>query len=174
MSFTKFIAAFFPLLFLGCQNSTTKSLEHPKSLSFAGTWKLISRIDKDSNNVLVNEPTLGSDPIAFLIYDTLGNMSVQIMKRNRNDSVITIQNQNSNNSSAFNGYDAYFGIYKIDTTKKQVTHILSGSINPKDVGKQLTRNYVLIDDTLSLSFSTTNAGIPVTRTVTFIREKNSR
>jgi len=102
--------------------------------------------------MVVNEPTPGSDPIAILMYDTLGNMSVQIMKRSRNDSIITTPTQSPNNSNAYNGYDAYFGICLIDTAKKQVTHIISGSINPKDVGKQLTRNYRLNGDTLSLPF----------------------
>jgi lipocalin-like protein len=174
MSFAKFITALFALIFLGCQISTTSSVPSAKPPSFAGTWKLVSRIDKDAKNILVNEPTLGSDPIAILMYDTLGNMSVQIMKRDRNNSILTTEDQTLNNSSAFNGYDAYFGTYQVDTAKKQVTHIISGSIDPKDVGKHLTRNYLFIHDTLSLSFSTTNAGIPVTRTVTFIREKNSR
>lgn len=108
------------------------------------------------------------------MYDTLGNMSAQIMKRNRNDRSIELQSQSSNNSKAFNGYDAYFGTYHINTAKREVTHTIVGSINPEDVGKTLQRNFIMVGDTLQLYFSTISAGILVTRTLTFIRQKNSR
>jgi lipocalin-like protein len=159
---------------INCQSPSTRVAVSSARTSFAGTWKLISRIDKDSNNVSVNEPALGSDPIAILMYDTLGYVSVQIMKRNRQDSAVATNNQTPNNSSPLNGYDAYFGTYQIDTTKKQVTHTILGSIRKDDVGKQLRRNYVLTGDTLKLFFSTTDDRVQVTRTVTFIRQKNSR
>jgi lipocalin-like protein len=174
MSFPKIITLIFAFALLNCKSPNIRGAVSAEHASFAGTWKLISRIDKDANNASVNEPTLGSDPIAILMYDSLGNVSVQIMKRNRQDSVVATVNQTSNNSRALNGYDAYFGTYQIDTIRKQVIHTIVGSIRNEDVGKQLRRNYVLIGDTLKLSFSTIDGRIPVTRTVTFIREKNSR
>jgi hypothetical protein len=125
-----------------CENAKTFNNLGVQKSGFAGTWKLISRIDEDLNNNVKNEPTLGSDPISILMYDTLGNMSVQIMKRNRKDT-IEIQSESSNNSGAFNGYDAYFGTYQFDTMKKEITHTIEGSINPEDVGKKLKRNFFL-------------------------------
>jgi len=155
-----------------CMNQQAKTASN--HYVFPGTWKLFSRIDKDSNQVVVYEPTLGSDPISFLMYDSFGNISVQIMKRNRTDSVIQPQAETSNNSQAFNGYDAYFGKYEVDTQHHQIIHKIEGSMNASDVGKMLRRNFEFSGDTLRLSFSTTNRGVPVTRTVTFIRQKNSR
>lgn len=158
---------------VACNNSQPTNQSTTNNVLFVGTWKLHSRIDIDSNQSVLNEPTLGSDPISILMYDKLGNMSVQIMKRNRNDSVISPQEKISNNSQAFNGYDAYFGTYEIDSTEQQITHAIQGSINPEDVGKKLKRNFILKGDTLRLSFSTVNSGVPVKRTLTFIRQ-NSR
>jgi Lipocalin-like domain len=140
--------------------------------SLVGSWHLISRIDKTNSGTIINEPILGSDPIALLMYDSLGNMSVQIMKRNRNDSIATISPQQySDNSAAFNGYDAYFGTYIIDTIKHQIKHHIKGTINQKDLGKELIRNYSISGDTLLLWFMTSNANATVTRTLTWVREK---
>lgn len=168
---TVFILSF--LVLAGCENRKAENATILLRNSFAGTWKLLSRTDKDANNITVNEPTLGSDPISILIYDTLGNMSVQLMKRNRKGNVIETQHQNSNNLVAFNGYDAYFGSYRLDTVNKEVTHRIEGSINPEDVGKELRRNFMLTGDTLRLSFSTINAGVEVIRTLTFIKQRKS-
>lgn len=158
---------------VACNNSQPSNKPTKDDLSFVGTWKLHSRIDIDSGQSILNEPTLGSDPISILMYDEFGNMSVQLMKRNRNDSVIQPQEKIANNSQAFNGYDAYFGTYAIDSTHQQIIHAIQGSINPEDVGKKLKRNFILKGDTLRLFFSTVNSGVPVKRTLTFIRQ-NSR
>jgi len=37
-----------------------------------GTWRLLSRIDRDASGKPVDEPTLGSDPLALLFFDGAG------------------------------------------------------------------------------------------------------
>ncbi len=155
---------------IACVNRTSRN-DVSNAIGFEGTWELISRIDKTENDSTVNEPTLGSDPIALLMYDSFGNMSVQIMKRNRTDSIITNNKINSNNSNTYNGYDAYFGTYTIDSSKHEVNHNIKGTIDKKDIGKVLTRKYSISQDTLQLFFSTNNGNLPVTRTLTWIRVK---
>src|ERR1022692_2210050 len=101
--------------------------------------------------------TLGSNPVSRLMYDDFGHMSVQLMKRDRSPGVENKDHdQNLNNSSAVNGYDAYFGNYQIDSDNHQITHFIIGSINQKDVGKKLIRNYSLSGDTLKLWYATMN------------------
>jgi hypothetical protein len=167
------LISFAPILFsiIGCHNQKPHQTINRFS-SFVGSWYLISRIDRTNTGTIINEPILGSDPIALLMYDSLGNMSVQIMRRDRNDSTATKSvQQNSNNSAAFNGYDAYFGTYIIDTLKHQVKHRIKGTIDHKDIGKELIRNYSISGDTLLLWFTTSNASVTVTRTLTWVREK---
>jgi hypothetical protein len=146
------------------------NLAQPDTSRLAGTWHLQTRIDKTDTGETINEPTLGSDPIALLIYDNLGNMSVQIMKRERDSISVTGVQQSSNNSVAFNGYDAYFGTYSVDTLNHQIKHLVKGAIDPTDVGKELIRNYSISGDTLQLWFSTYNANIELTRTLTWVKE----
>ena len=69
-----------PLFLFSCKNN----LPQPDTSDFAGTWHLLSRIDKTNDGKIIPEASLGSDPIAILFYDSKGNMSVQIMRRTRN------------------------------------------------------------------------------------------
>jgi len=155
------------LFLFSCKNN----LPQPANSDFAGTWRLLSRIDKTKDGKIIPEASLGSDPIAILFYDPKGNMSVQIMRRTRNDNTVIISaSQDSGNSSAFNGYDAYFGTYLIDTLNHLVKHRIQGAIDPKDIGKELIRNYSFSGDTLLLWFNTLNANVKVTRTVTWVKE----
>ena len=154
------------IIFVSCKNQNTENAS-----SFIGTWELISRIDKSNLDSIITEPSLGSDPIAILMYDSFGNVSAQIMKRNRTDSISPIAKSNSNNSTSFNGYDAYFGTYSIDYSKYQVKHLINGALDKTILGKTLIRNYFFSNDTLRLFFSTTNGSIPVTKTLSWVRVK---
>src|SRR5450759_3159093 len=82
-----------------CKNNQPKT----DNSDFAGTWHLLSRIDKTKDGKIIPEVSLGSDPIAILFYDPKGNMSVQIRKRTRNGNKALISaNQDSSNSIGFN------------------------------------------------------------------------
>lgn len=160
---------FTALALSACSHSLTTPAQNGTE-GLTGTWELVSRTDRSASDSLLYEPTLGSDPIALLIYDAQGYMSVQIMKRQRGDSLASTLVQGSeNNPGSFNGYDAYFGTYEADAATGQIIHRIRGTIDPKDIGKELRRNYTLTRDTLRLSFSTTNGNIPVRRTLTWVR-----
>jgi hypothetical protein len=152
---------------LSCKNY----LPQPDTSKIIGTWRLLSRTDKTKEGKILPETNLGSDPIAILFYDAKGNMSVQIMRRNRKETTVNIRaEQNSNNSGGFDGYDAYFGTYVIDSINHQIKHIITGAIIQKDVGKELVRNYSISGDTLTLWFTTSNTNIELTRTLTWLLE----
>jgi hypothetical protein len=137
-----------------------------------GTWILVDRIDRTAAGTVVPEKTLGQDPLGILVYDRAGNMTVQLMKRNRSSeaggSAVQVQG-NLNNTGSGNGYDAYFGKYKIDFQKHTVTHILEGGISPSDIGKSVTRTFEIVGNELRLSFETENGGVAVRRTLRWRR-----
>lgn len=160
------------LLLSACGGHRENEVAETEFGKFPGTWKLISRIDRDEKDSLRIEPSLGKDPVVILMYDSLGNMSVQAMKRTRSENLPgdTSTSQAQNNSNTFSGYDAYFGSYRVDKEKEEIVHQIEGALYPGDIGKQLHRNYVFSGDTLRLSFLTANATVPVIRTLTFIRQ----
>ena len=151
----KLLIIFWILFIFACKNNSPES----NIIRLAGTWRLVSRLDKTPDGRIVPEPNLGSDPTAILFYDLYGNMSVQLMKKNRNSlnsNLIPAKESSLTNSSSIAGYDAYFGRYEIDSLNKIITHVIEGALVSSDVGKRLKRNFEFKDDKLFLSLETTN------------------
>ncbi len=135
-----------------------------------GTWKLISREDITSDGERRIEPNLGADPLAYLIYDAGGQFAAQFMRRNRGSASTDVQwASGANNSRPVDGYDAYFGKYRVETDGI-VTQELEGALSPADVGKTVTRRYSVDGDQLVIEVETTlGDGRPVTRTLRWQR-----
>jgi hypothetical protein len=161
-----FLAAAVCSAVLGC--ASVGSGNGPAVL--VGTWQLVSRVDSTADGRQMVEPTLGSDPIALLIYDRAGNVAAQLMRRDRAASSVATPTADPNNSGAINGYDAYFGTYAVNYTAGEVTHTLTAALVPTDVGRQLVRRFRINNNDLVISFDARSAsGGPVTRILTWHR-----
>jgi hypothetical protein len=89
------------------------------------------------------------------------------MKRDRSSAGPALA-AGSNNTRAVDGYDAYFGIYRIDGS--EIVTTLVGAIAREHVGAVLRRAVKVDGDTLTIRLATTAAdGQPVTRTLTWDR-----
>lgn len=140
--------------------------------SLVGTWMLLSREDVTSDGQRRAEPILGSNPLAYLMYDTAGHFAVQFMRRDRGvcDGVAEQAGVGGvKNSGAVNGYDAYFGKYSIGDDGT-VTQELIGALSPEDVGKIVTRRFQIKGAELVITLETTaRDGEAVTRTLRWQR-----
>ncbi|MEQ1580981.1 MAG: lipocalin-like domain-containing protein [Steroidobacteraceae bacterium] len=142
----------------------------PLSASLPGTWELLSRVDMTDGGERRIDPSLGEDPIAYLIYDRAGHFAAQFMKRDRSTPVADGPAGAPNNSRAQGGYDAYFGTYSVDDAQGTVTQTLLGALSKESVGMVLTRGMTVVGDSLTISLRTASAsGEPVTRTLTWKR-----
>ena len=141
------------------------------SQDLIGTWELVSREDRTKDGERRNEPMLGSDPIAILIYDGSGHFSAQFMKRSRNRSEPESDGTSApNNSRTVGGYDAYFGTYTVDDTQGTVTQCLVGALSRENVGQVLTRAMIVVGDELTIRVHTASAtGETITRTLQWKR-----
>jgi hypothetical protein len=138
--------------------------------TLVGTWQMVSRIDRDAEGKVVPEPSLGSDPVGYLIYDAAGHVSVQLMARHRPTVPCQVTaSATSDNVGHVGGYDSFFGRYEVDTNAGTVTHILEGAISPGDVGRRLTRRFKLLGDTLTLEFEPGGVAAGRTRTLAWRR-----
>lgn len=136
-----------------------------------GTWKLVSREDFTSAGERRIDPILGADPIAYLMYDATGHFAAQFMRRNRQAGapIVAAVARGVNNSSAVNGYDAYFGRYSV-APDGTVTQELEGALSPGDVGKVVSRRFRVSRSELVIELATTASdGEPVTRTLKWTR-----
>jgi hypothetical protein len=140
--------------------------------SLVGTWKLLSRDDVTSDGQRRTDPILGTNPVAYLIYDAAGHFAVQFMRRDRGANGRVADRArvgDANNSGAVNGYDAYFGRYTV-ADDGTVTQELIGALSPGDVGKIVTRRFQIKDAELVIVLETTASdGDAVTRTLRWQR-----
>jgi Lipocalin-like domain len=93
------------------------------------------------------------------------------MKRDRSGGVgHAMSPAGQNNTSAVDGYDAYFGTYEVDEQTGKVKHTLVGSITPTNIGMTVMRDLRVDGDTLMIQLDTTTpGGEPITRTLTWKR-----
>jgi len=139
--------------------------------SILGMWRLKSREDVDASGQRRVDPLLGPTPLGILCFAP-GYFAMQLMRRDRSaPENAQRQVQTNNNSSAVDGYDAYFGTYTLDETNGALTVHLEASISPSNIGSSFVRDIRMIDDELVIQLSTTTAddGAPITRTLTFSR-----
>jgi len=135
-----------------------------------GTWLLESRIDLTADGRRHPDPLLGEDPVALLVYDRSGHFSAQFMKRDRSTVVQAAPVNARNNTQARDGYDAYFGTYRVDDATGMVTQQLMGALSRGNVGMTVTRAISVQGDTLVINLETTAVdGTPVMRTLTWQR-----
>jgi len=139
-----------------------------------GTWRLLSRVDRDASSEPIDEPTLGSDPVALLFFDDTGNFAAQFRKRDRSMAVAAPVFAGQNNTTAIGGYDAYFGTYEVDETSGDVHTRLVGALSPGHVGAPMTRNMKVEEGKLVIRLTTTTADDkPVHRTLTWERANST-
>ena len=136
-----------------------------------GSWELISRIDQTRSGEQRAEPSLGSNPFGFLVFDRAGHFAAQFMKRDRASAEsATIGAGGLNNSRARGGYDAYFGRYTVDDDQETVETELVAALSPENVGQVFTRTMKVEGDILTLELDTTSAvGEPLRRTLRWRR-----
>jgi hypothetical protein len=123
-----------------------------------GTWRLISRVVRLEDGTAVQEG-LGTTPKGYLIYDASGHMAVQLLRPDRPTAVdcnTSGSAQSDNSPQLLNGYEAYFGTYTIEETSHTVTHHLEGALAAADVGRNLTRQFQVSGDKLTIVVRTSS------------------
>lgn len=134
-----------------------------------GTWWLTSRIDRDADGSVREDPALGSDPLAILTY-TRQRFAAQFMKRDRSTRLpVAASGSGRNNTSAIGGYDAYFGTYEVQADGV-VLHRLEAALTPSNVGIEVERRLSVDGDHLTIELETaTQDGVPIVRTLVWER-----
>lgn len=116
-----------------------------------GCWRLQLCTFADAAGA-ISHP-FGENPDGLLIYAANGWMSVQIMGLNRPNFTAGVQlgGTEAEIRAAFEGYNAYFGRYEIDTIAGVITHHAVGNLYPNGIGTVRHRFFRLAGDTLTLT-----------------------
>ena len=118
-----------------------------------GSWKILSweTVYADGS---ITYPFMGKEPIGLIMYQSNGLMSVQVMRDPRppvpvSGSAFRVTQEEK--STAFSGYYAYWGSYTTNASNNTVTHQLSASLWPQEVGITYKRTYAIAGDRLVLT-----------------------
>lgn len=135
-----------------------------------GIWRLESRIDVDAKGQRRIDPIMGADPLGVLCFSP-DLFAAQFMRQDRLPTADPPPaGSGVNNSSAVNGYDAYFGTYTLDEAGGILRTRLEGAIMPANIGSVFERHIAVTGGKLTVRLATTSVdGIAVTRTLTFAR-----
>jgi hypothetical protein len=158
MNLIRLIGPVILIAFVSLSNSTYGTLNRTDGRDqFVGTWELeLIEIQKPNGDWgHWNDSRFGPDPIGIIIYDSAGNMAVQIMSRNRPsiDSLditsgkVTLEEMRS----VIIGYTAYFGTYEVNEREGFVIHLRKGHLFPKRVSIGAKRLFKFIGDRLILT-----------------------
>jgi Lipocalin-like domain len=118
---------------------------------FVGLWRLVSAEYRSDDGALVESP-FGTEPEGMLMYDSYGNMAVQIARKNRERfaSSDRLGGTDEEIKTAFSSYTAYFGRYSVDERERIVTHNVQQSLYPNQIATPLKRYYTFADRKLNL------------------------
>lgn len=144
-----------------------------------GGWSLVSRVTTTEDGKLLTDPGLSATPSGVLIYDRYGHVAAQLSRPGRSVEMLADECQEAVKVKGTNdtaqtilGYDAYFGTYTVDAKAGIVTHHLESALFPGDIGKNITRQFSISGDTLTIKFHTTlRDGSAVLRTLIWTRMK---
>jgi len=119
-----------------------------QSAKLVGTWKLVS-LESRSSSGKVTYP-YGRDPFGMLMFDSGGNMSVLLMRRDRPKftSSDMMKGTAEEVKTAFEGFAAYCGKYEVDEKKGTFTSHVEGSWFPNWVGTDQLRLFKRSGDQL--------------------------
>jgi hypothetical protein len=149
----------------------TASHANPREL-LVGTWRLISCNAHRRNGQVL--PIYGARPEGRLFYDSIGNMSVHIMRTGRPKfkDAQKFRATMDEMRAAYQGYEAYFSTYDMDLEKSRIDHRVLGGLFPNWTGSIQCR-YYRFDGPDRLILSTEPVGArPARRTiVTLIWER---
>ena len=131
-----------------------KGVIQVRNEQFIGTWKLVSCETRSSNGEVVYP--YGMNPYGMLMYDSEGNMSVLLMRRDRPKFASGDLRRGTTEEikAAFEGFNAYCGTYDVNEEKGTITHHVEGSKFPNRIGADLIRFFKFLGDQLHLSTST--------------------
>ena len=130
-----------------------------------GSWRLLSyeTIDEDGHR---GRPY--GDAVGRISYDAHGNMAGQVMRPGR--SPVSLGDGNAQQvRTAYMGYIAYFGTWRIADDGLTITHHVQGSLNPAWVGGDQVRGMQYADGRLVLSVDVHKAGALVKHLLTWER-----
>ncbi|MDX2007044.1 MAG: lipocalin-like domain-containing protein [Meiothermus sp.] len=111
----------------------------------------------------VTEP-FGGRPVGRIIYEADGRVTALLMHERRNEA-----DGHRSPPEVQAGFTAYFGTYRTDEERSIVTHSVTASLSAARASGEFQRHYKIHGDTLTLTFTREQGGLPVTNSLVWRR-----
>jgi Lipocalin-like domain len=120
-----------------------------------GTWLLVA-VETILPNGEISTAWLGKEPIGIIMYLPNGLVAVQIMRDPKPtfSSGSRLLATPDEIKGAYFGYYAYWGTYTVNPSDKTITHQLTASLWPEEVGITYKRSYTFDRQRLVLTTPT--------------------
>ena len=152
MSLTR--CAALAVLTLSCALLPRLAAAQPQSAEQAiiGVWRLVSFVEQRPNGEVVPSGRYGPNVIGMIVYDKSGAMMAQLMNpdRQRFAAENATRGTPEEVKAAFDGYNAYFGSFSVDTSSSTIRHKVTANLFPNAVGTEFVRRYRIEGDSLVL------------------------
>jgi hypothetical protein len=106
-----------------------------------GTWRLVSEEITLKDGTVKPDPTMGPHAIGYLLYEPDGHMCAAIMNPDRPAWKNPNKPVDEEKITAFDGFIAYCGTYKLDAAASTVTHYPDVAWTPTWVGSTQPRPF---------------------------------
>jgi hypothetical protein len=140
---------------IGCASApSTNSGNGSLASRLMGTWQVMELVDTDLAGKA--QHPYGEHPSGYIVYDATGHLHVQVMRTPATPPFAAGDQQGTDREvrGAYDGYIAYFGIYRVDEVQGKVTHQVQGSLMPSYTGTDQPRPIKLIGDELIIEGDT--------------------
>ena len=117
-------------------------------------WKLISSEMRTSTGEVLHP--LGTDCAGNLMLDSAGHLSAHLMRLDRPKfaSGDILRGTDEEIKTAYQGYVAFWGNYRVDESKHEMTYVVEGSLFPNWIGHENLRHYEFTDNQQTLILRT--------------------
>ena len=137
-------------------------MSHGERSTPVGTWELVSVLSERSDGPTF-EP-FGPRPSGRITYDEAGHVTAMIVGEQRNEAT-----GQPCSPEARPWFTAYFGTYRVDAGRGEITHLVATSLNGTTASGELRRHYKFEHDNLLLWFSQSRDGVEVTNRLVWRR-----
>jgi hypothetical protein len=131
------------LLLTTCSLAQTSSLAGPTVAQLVGSWRLVSEEVTLKDGTVKPDDKFGPHARGYIMYEPDGQMCLEIMNPDRPSWKNPDKPTDEEKITAFNGFIAYCGRYKLDAEHSTVTHYPEVAWNPPYVGSTQPRPFKL-------------------------------
>jgi Lipocalin-like domain len=147
------------LLLAICSLGQTSSLAVPTVAQLVGSWRLVSVEITLKDGTVKPDDRFGPHARGYIMYEPDGHMCAEIMNPDRPTWKNPDKPSDEEKITAFDGFIAYCGAYKLDAEHSTVTHYPEVAEKPPYVGSTQPRPFKIEGKRLIITPASTDTNV---------------